>query len=113
LNERGRRAEQQAAAFLESRGLRILARNWRCRMGEIDLVAADAGTVVFAEVRARASRAFGGAAESIDRAKRRKLIAAASLFLSTRNPEAPCRFDALLLDGDGAIEWIRDAFRPD
>ena len=113
MNERGRKAEQQAAAYLERRGLRILARNWRCRMGEIDLVAADAGTVVFAEVRARASRSFGGAAESIDRAKRRKLIAAAGLFLSARRLDAPCRFDALLLDGEGAIEWIRDAFRPE
>ena len=113
MNERGRRAETQAAAYLQSQGLRILARNWRCRFGEIDLVARDATTVVFAEVRARASRAFGGAAESIDSAKRRKLIAAANLFLSARRLDAPCRFDALLIEGDGRIEWVRDAFRVD
>ena len=113
MNERGRKAEAQAAAYLESHGLRIVARNWRCRMGEIDLVAVDRDTVVFAEVRARSSHAFGGAAESIDHAKRRKLIAAANLFLGARRLEAPCRFDALLLDGAGRIEWIRDAFRPD
>lgn len=113
MNERGRNAELQAAAYLKERGLRILARNWRCRFGEIDLVAIDAATIVFAEVRARGSRMFGGAAESIDAAKRRKLIAAAALFLSARKLDAPCRFDALLFDGDGHVEWIRDAFRAD
>jgi putative endonuclease len=113
VNQRGREAEMQAAAFLESRGLRILARNWRCRFGEIDLVARDANTIVFAEVRARASRSFGGAAESIGYAKRRKLIAAANLYLSARRIDAPCRFDAVLIESGGRIEWVRDAFRAD
>ena len=113
MNPRGREAEARAAAYLQSQGLRILARNWRCRFGELDLVAADAATIVFAEVRSRASRAFGGAAASIDYAKRRKLIAAANLFLSARGLDAPCRFDALLIEGDGGIEWVRDAFRID
>ena len=85
MNPRGREAEARAAAYLQSQGLRILARNWRCRFGELDLVAADAATIVFAEVRSRASRAFGGAAASIDYAKRRKLIAAANLFASARS----------------------------
>ena len=111
MNERGREAEARAAAFLEAQGLTVVARNWRCRFGEIDLVARDGGTLVFVEVRARASRAFGGAAESIGRLKRRKLIAAANLYLATRRIDRPCRFDAVLLEGGDRIRWVRDAFQ--
>jgi putative endonuclease len=113
VNQRGRDAERLAAHFLERHGLTIVARNWRCRFGEIDLVAKDRESVVFVEVRMRASRAFGGAAASIDAAKRRKLIAAANLYIGARRVDAPCRFDALLLDPAGQVEWVRDAFRPD
>lgn len=113
MNERGREAERAAGAFLEGRGLRILARNWRCRFGEIDLVAKDGPAVVFVEVRMRSSTAFGGAAGSIGHAKRRRLVAAANLFLATRRIEAPCRFDAVLIDADGGLRWLRDAFRVD
>jgi putative endonuclease len=113
VNQRGRDAEQVAAHFLERHGLTILARNWRCRFGEIDLVARDREAVVFVEVRMRASSAFGGAVASIDAAKRRKLIAAANLYIGARRVDAPCRFDALLLDSRGDVEWLRDAFRAD
>jgi putative endonuclease len=113
LNERGREAERQAAAFLQRHGMRIIVRNWRCRFGEIDLVARDGSTVVFVEVRARARRSFGGAAESIDHAKRRKLIASASLYLAARRLDAACRFDAVLIEADGRMRWVRDAFRAD
>jgi putative endonuclease len=113
LNERGREAERQAAEFLEARGLRIVERNWRCRLGEIDLVARDGSMLVFVEVRARASRSFGGAAESIGYTKRRKLLAAANLYLAARRADAACRFDAILIEADGPIRWVRDAFRAD
>ena len=113
MNERGREAERQASEFLQGQGMRIVARNWRCRFGEIDLVARDGSTLVFVEVRARASRSFGGAAESIDYAKRRKLVAAANLFLAARKLDAACRFDAVLIEADGRMRWVRDAFRAD
>ena len=113
MNERGREAERQAAEYLESQGLRIVERNWRCRLGEIDLVAKQGGTLVFVEVRARSSRAFGGAVESIGYAKRRKLVAAANLYLGARRLDAACRFDAVLIEADGRIRWVRDAFRAD
>jgi len=92
-------------------GLRILARNWRCRAGEIDLVAADGDTLVFAEVRLRRDAAFGGAAESVTAGKRARLVAAARHYLVGR-PQAPCRFDVLLLDAlaPARVRWIRDAF---
>ena len=111
MNEAGVRAEELCAELFRKAGLRVLARNWRCRHGEIDLVADDGGTLVFAEVRLRKDARFGGAAESITAAKRSRLIAAARLYLS-RRPEADCRFDVLLLDGLelDRVQWIRNAF---
>lgn len=113
MNPRGREAEALAEAYLQRRGLRILARNWRCRFGEIDLIAKDGAVLVFAEVRARSSRAYGGAAESIDAAKRSKLIAAANQYLSRAGLDTACRFDALLIEEAGRIDWIRNAFSAD
>ena len=110
MNLAGARAEDLCAELLRAAGMRLLARNWRCRHGEIDLIAEEDGTVVFAEVRSRASDAFGGAAESITAAKRSRLLAAARLYLSGR-PEAHCRFDVFLVEGEPRqVRWIRDAF---
>jgi putative endonuclease len=111
MNLDGQRAEELCADLLRRAGLRILARNWRCRLGEIDLVAEEAGTLVFAEVRLRRDARFGGAAESITAAKRSRIIAAARLYLAGR-PEASCRFDVLLLDSlaPARVQWIRNAF---
>ena len=111
MNLPGVRAEELCADLLRRAGLRILARNWRCRLGEIDLVAEEAGTLVFAEVRLRSSGFYGGAAESITAAKRSRLLAAARLYLAGRAP-APCRFDVLLLDAlsPARVQWIRNAF---
>ncbi|HTN29189.1 MAG TPA: YraN family protein [Burkholderiales bacterium] len=111
MNEAGMRAEELAAELFQRAGLRILARNWRCRHGEIDLIAEEGRTLVFAEVRYRASARFGGAAESITDAKRTRIVAAAGLYLAGR-PQADCRFDVLLLDAlrGGRIHWIRNAF---
>lgn len=111
----GGTAEQLAADYLELRGLKILARNFRVRGGELDLVAKDQQTVVFVEVRFRRNVRFGGASESISRKKRLRIILAAELFL-LRQPElreSPCRFDCIFLDAlqPDAIEWIQDAFR--
>ncbi|MCC6535124.1 MAG: YraN family protein [Burkholderiales bacterium] len=110
MNDRGRHAEALAARYLERRGLRIVARNWRCRRGEIDLIARDGPVLVFVEVRQRASRSHGGAAESITLAKRGKLVAAANHYLARAGMESPCRFDAILVDGQEHLEWVRDAF---
>jgi putative endonuclease len=106
----GARAEALAASFLARHGLAIVARNYRTRMGEIDLVARDGDTLVFVEVRQRASAAFGGAAESINAAKRARLIAAARAYLAKLPYEPACRFDAVLIDGTAppTIDWRRD-----
>ena len=110
MNLAGARAEDLCAELLRASGMRLLERNWRCRHGEIDLIAEQDGTVVFAEVRQRTSSGFGGAAESITSAKRGRLLAAARLYLS-RRPEAHCRFDVFLVEGEPRqVRWIRDAF---
>ena len=110
MNPSGARAEDLCAGLLRAAGLRLLERNWRCRLGEIDLIAEEGPTVVFAEVRMRSTAGFGGAAESVTAAKRARLIAAARLYLA-RRPEAACRFDVFLVEGGPAsVRWIRDAF---
>jgi putative endonuclease len=107
----GAAAERVAEAFLLARGLRVIERNYRCRGGEIDLIAADGAALVFVEVRLRRSGGFGGAAASVTRAKQGRILRAARHYLAGR-PEVPCRFDAVLLDrlAPEGVEWIRDAF---
>lgn len=108
---RGNLAEALAADYLQLRGLRLIERNYSCRLGEIDLILADGPALVFAEVRLRRNLDYGGAAASITTAKRQRILRAARHYLSGR-PEGPCRFDVILLDAldPGRIEWIKDAF---
>lgn len=110
MNRRGEEAEALAADFLRDRGLRITARNYRTRYGEIDLIARDGATVVFVEVRSRASETYGSAAASITAAKREKLLKTARHYLAGITPLPSCRFDAVLMTGEPPhIEWIRNA----
>lgn len=108
----GDAAERLAATYLARQGLRVLERNWRMRGGEIDLVCADGGTLVFVEVRLRTRADYGGAGASITIAKQRRLILAARHYLMAHGTDIPCRFDAVLLDGlaETHLEWIRNAF---
>lgn len=106
---RGAAAEQAAADYLARQGLTLVERNFRCRLGEIDLIMRDGQTLVFVEVRQRASQQFGGAAASIDSRKQQKLVATAQLYLAKSGKMPSCRFDAVLMQGQ-TIQWIRDAF---
>lgn len=108
---RGDAAEALAAAFLEAHGLKVVARNFRCRAGEIDLIALSGPTTVFVEVRARTSDRFGGAAASVTAAKRKRLLKTARYYLAQQGGQRACRFDVVLLSGAAReIEWIQDAF---
>ena len=112
----GRQAEDLAARFLEKKKLRIIARNYRCRGGEIDLVCRDGKVLVFVEVRLRQNTAFGGAAASVTAIKQRRIILAAQHFLMSHSlANSDCRFDCVLLNGvsENHIEWLRDAFAVD
>jgi putative endonuclease len=106
---RGAAAEGLAAQYLAEQGLAIVGRNYRCRAGEIDIIAREGSTLVFVEVRMRRNREFGGPAESITAGKRRRLRLAAQHYLASLRREPPCRFDAVLLDALDAkrIEWLR------
>ena len=109
----GNQAESCAARFLQKKGWLILARNFRCPGGEIDLICRDADTLVFVEVRLRRHSGYGGAGASITRSKQLRLVHAARYYLATQfKSEPPCRFDCVLLDqiSEDHIEWIRDAF---
>lgn len=112
--QRGVAAEVLAEKFLVNRGMRILARNFRVKGGEIDLICADGTTTVFVEVRLREGSGFGGAVASITAHKQRRLILAAQHWL-LKHGECPCRFDCVLLDGleTAKIEWLRGAFSAD
>lgn len=115
---RGAWAEQLACDYLTAHGLRLLQRNYRPpgrASGEIDLVMREAdGTLVFVEVRQRRSARHGGAAASIGRVKQRRLLQAARHFLLRYTQLPPCRFDAVLLEGEPAqILWVRAAFAAD
>ena len=106
----GGAAEEAAARFLAGNGLTIVARNYRTRFGEIDLVARDGASLVFVEVRLRSSARFGGAAASVDWRKRRRLESAARHFLARLGREPACRFDVVTCEGAGVFEWLRGAF---
>ena len=115
--QRGTASERLAAEYLHARGLVVLARNVRCRAGELDLVCLDGRVLAIVEVRQRAKRDFGGALASVTWRKQRKIIRAAQFFL-LRQAEwrrHVMRFDVLAVEGvpDGAhrIVWIKDAFR--
>jgi putative endonuclease len=112
----GARAEQIALDFLTGHGLTILERNYRRRLGEIDLVALDHGVLVIAEVRTRSSEAYGGAAASVGRLKQRRIIRVAAQLLQQHRDYAalPVRFDVLIVNGPQSaapeVHWLRHAF---
>jgi putative endonuclease len=105
----GAQAEEVAVRFLAGQGLRVLARNFRTRLGEIDVIAQDGTTLVFVEVRLRTRDDYGGAAESVDSGKRRRIVAAANGYLALLGSEPPCRFDVVTVE-DRRAHWIRAAF---
>jgi putative endonuclease len=112
MNQLGVAAEQRAADFLLAQGLKLIVRNWHCRFGEIDLICKDGATLVFIEVRSRSNPRFGGAVNSIHRAKQEKLIRTAQMYLQSMSPLPPCRFDAICIDGD-KLTWLKDCIQAD
>ena len=107
---RGARAEALAADYLEQHGLIIVARNFRTRRGEIDIIARDGDRLVFVEVRLRTRSDFGGAGGSVTARKQSRIVSASLVYLAKIGREPPCRFDAVLLDGFEVdrIVWERD-----
>jgi putative endonuclease len=109
----GIQAEERAALHVQQHGYQIIARNFRCRSGELDIVAKRGPLLLIIEVRLRSSAGFGGAAASIGVRKRARIVRT-TRYLLTRLPALAThtiRFDTLLLSGpDGPVDWIEDAF---
>lgn len=100
--ELGFSGENLAVAELERRGYAILARRYRTRRGEIDIIAQDGATIVFVEVKARTTAERGSAAEAVTPAKQRQLVAMAADYLARNHvTDRPCRFDVVAIDGVG------------
>lgn len=117
--------EDAASELLGRAGLKVLQRNFRCKMGEIDIVCEDGSQLVFVEVRARNNRRYGSAAASVTRAKQRKLIRAAQFFLLRHKGlgTRPCRFDVVAFGPQtqerqngqanthqNEVQWVKNAF---
>lgn len=113
---RGAWAEQHAARYLATAGLRELERNYRCPGGEIDLIMEEGEVLVFVEVRYRRHERHGSAAESVHTLKRQRLLHSAQHYLLAHAPRErqPCRFDVVTLSGTAPVlrvEWIKNAFQ--
>lgn len=111
----GAAMENAAAEWLNARGLICIARNFRCRGGEIDLIMRDGRTLVFVEVRLRSRDDFGSAAESVTATKQRRIVHAAQYYLATHagTADLACRFDVLAAKQEGEViawEWVQGAF---
>ena len=113
----GAHAEDIASRYLVGQGLRPIARNYRCRGGEIDLIMQDRDCLAFIEVRCRRSTAFVTPGHTVDTRKQRKIVRTAAMFLSRerRFANVRVRFDVIAIEGRSidSVTWIRDAFRPD
>lgn len=105
----GQRAEKTAESFLISLGWDIVERNFSCRLGEIDLIARDGEDLVFIEVRSRADGSRGAPAETIGRAKIRRIVQTARLYASLKSLDCPMRFDVVAIEA-GRLEYIPAAF---
>lgn len=110
---KGREAENAALEYLRKQGLILIKRNYRCRLGEIDLVMSDDKFLVFIEVRYRKSEKFGSSAESVNKHKQNKIIKTTLFFLKEFRVNQPVRFDVVAMSPDVCsykINWIKDAF---
>jgi len=108
----GGQAEERACRYLKDLGYEIVARNWRCRFGEIDIVARDRDVLVFVEVKARASGRFGGPEAAVDPVKQGRLVSAARMFIQQTGAQLPARFDVVAFVGE-SVRLYKDAFRVD
>ena len=107
--------EDRALAYLQKQGLQLEARNFSCKLGEIDLIMRDPqNKLLFVEVRYRGTQNYGGSAASVSLGKQKRLVRAANWYLRAHYPNSPplCRFDVIAINGDNEAElnWIKNAF---
>ncbi|KLT72899.1 hypothetical protein PL75_06285 [Neisseria arctica] len=108
-HKQGRAGEDAALAFLQAQGCKLLARNWHCPFGEIDLIVKSGNTILFVEVKYRQKPTYGGAAHSITPSKLAKLHRSAEHYLQTQHlSNTPCRLDAVLIEGSNPPLWVKN-----
>ena len=117
----GDQVEDLVVSYLLEKGLKIIAQNYLCKMGEVDIIARDKEGLIFVEVRYRKNSQFGGSVFSVNKSKQKKLIKAAAHYLQTHRltNKVACRFDVMAIEGKIAfgmpltaeqINWIKGAF---
>lgn len=109
--EIGAQKEMEVCAYLRSEGVKITERNFRCRQGEIDIIGYDGDCLVFFEVKYRAGRSRGSAAEAVGFAKQKKICRVADYYrmLHRCTEDTPLRFDVVAVDQE-QVTWIKNAF---
>ena len=117
--KQGKDAEAACCDYLKSRGLKLVEKNFSCRLGEIDIIMTDKNVLVFVEVRFRKNNNFGGGLESITVAKQKKLRKTAELYLQKNNQYKNARFDVVSMSTKAqtmqgkqhySFDWIQNAF---
>jgi putative endonuclease len=106
----GEKSEDAACRFLKTRGYDIVARNWRARVGEIDIIAREGDVLAFVEVKARSGDGFGGPEAAVHRNKQRRIILTAMAFVAATRCDLPMRFDVVAIQ-PGRVRLHRDAFQ--
>ena len=117
MHPRGKLFEEKAERLLQCHGLSILERNYSARTGEIDIIATEGDVLVFVEVRARSHQRFGGAANSVDTRKQKRIILTAQHYLQRHSQvkNRCCRFDVITFEprqseAERPVHWFRGAF---
>lgn len=111
LRRQGNIAEEQAAKYLQNKGYKILARNFSCKMGEIDIIAEDKqNTIIFIEVKQRKTNLFGGGLAAVNKAKQRRITLTAAEYIKKTQPKYfALRFDIITITGND-LEHYENAF---
>jgi len=108
--QKGTQYEDLALKFLLAQGLKLIARNYRCKCGELDLLMEEKGALVIVEVRYRKNNRYGSALESVTKTKQARIIAATKHYIMTHKIDQPIRFDVLAITGESRPDWVKNAF---
>ncbi len=106
----GAQYEELAMQFLLRKGLTLIARNYRCQAGELDLVMEERGALIIVEVRYRKNNCYGSALESVTYSKQARIRTATKHYIVKHKINQPIRFDVVAITGDAHPEWVKNAF---
>ena len=108
--QKGAQYEDLALQFLLDQGLTLIASNYRCKCGELDLIMEDKGALIIVEVRYRKNNRYGSALESVTKTKQTRIVAATKYYIMTHKIDQPIRFDVVAITGSSHPDWVKNAF---